>query len=522
MENDIHLRAILDQIPSMTYWDSLSGDRAVLSISPKSEAILGFSLADCHEDPDTWRRQLHPDDRERVLAKLNAEKRDSPCTVEYRLVSRSGQSIWFRDVSVIRHDHSGHPVHFLGVMFDITEFKRTETSLLLHSRRLRALHDIERGILAVRSPEETAHVVLQRIQQIVPCSRASVTLFDFETKRFKALAAVFKGKSQFRSGGHLPLNTLKKEIDVLEKGKVVHVVDINALSEPSLHIQRLKDEGMRTYVYVPLISQEKLIGSLNLGDNYPGAFGEEHIQIARELAGAMAIAIEQARLFKWNREQSEQLRRLTVRLAEMEDAERKRLARELHDQVGQNLTALNIHLSVIRDLLPSRGEDELGARLDDSLRLLEETTSHVRGVMVELRPFVVDDYGLVPALHWYAQQYSRRTGVTTFVRGEDIAPRLPNSLEMTLFRIAQEALNNVAKHANADNVTIVVEELKDTVRIVITDDGAGFNPASLKNREIQPGMGIMTMRERAMGIGAQFRIESEPGEGTRVRLDVKR
>ncbi|MFH1491223.1 MAG: GAF domain-containing protein [Pseudomonadota bacterium] len=522
MESDVQLHAILQQVPSIIYRDSLSGDRTIISISPKSQTALGFSQKECNGDPELWPSRLHPDDREHTLARLDSEKRGNPCTVEYRLISREGRPVWFRDVSVIRCDPSGQPALFEGVMFDVTDFKRTETALELHSRRLRALHEIEQGILAVQSPEETAQVVLKRIQQIVPCSRASVTLFDFEAKQFKALAAVFKGKSQFRSGGHLPLSSLKRAIDILEQGKVVHVEDIDTLAQPSPHIQKLKEEGMRTFMYVPLLSQDKLIGSLNLGDNYPRAFAQEHIQIAQELADAMAIAIEQARLFEWNKAQSRQLRRLTVRLAETEDAERKRLAGELHDQVGQNLTVLNIHMSVIRSLLPETMKEKLGARLDDSLKLLEETTERVRGVMVELRPLVLDDYGLVAALHWYGRQYAKRTGIATFVQGKDLKPRMPNSVEMALFRIAQEALNNVSKHAQAGRVTISVEELNGAVRIMISDDGIGFDPFSLKNRAMTSGMGILSMRERAMGINAKFSIEPRPGQGTRIQLELER
>lgn len=341
MNNELQFNSILDQIPTITYKDSINGTRTIISISPKSEAILGYSLTECKNGNKAFINRLYSEDRQRVQSILSSKDRKSPFAMEYRLVSKGGQPVWFRDVSVLRPGPSDDPDHFFGIMFDITDFKQTENALLVHSKRLKTLQEIERAILAVQSPEKTAQTVLQRIREIVPCSRASVTLFDFETKQFNVLAAIFIRKTKFQPGGSVPLNTIKKEIEVLKKGDVFHVEDINTLKDPSLHIQRLKEEGMRTYIHVPLLSQKILIGSLNLGDNFPNAFTLEHIQIVQELANAMAISIEQARLFKRNNEQSEQLRQISLRLAEIENAERKRLAGELHDQVGQNLTAIN-------------------------------------------------------------------------------------------------------------------------------------------------------------------------------------
>ncbi len=519
---DEPLYSILQTIPALTYRDELDGTRSLRFVSPECRKDLGLSEEVWMAHPEAWIERLHGDDREETLSMLASEHRSSPCTLEYRLLSTTGRPIWFRDLSVLRQDTLGRPSHFEGLLIDITDFKETEASLQLHSKRLSALREVEKGILAARSPEDTARVVLEHIRQIVPCSRASVTLFDFQAGRFTALAAVFQGKSQFRSGAHLPLEMLKKEVELLERGEIVHVPDIDDLPAPSLHIQKLKEEGMRTFAYVPLRAQDQLIGALNLGDNAPSVFTAEHLQIARELADIMAIAIEQARLFQSTREQSEQLRQLAFRLTEIEGVERKHLAEELHDRVGQNLTAIQLQLSIIRTALPSGTEPALGPRLDDALRLLEETTAHVRGVMVELRPQVLDDYGLVAALDWYARQFARRTGIEVRVQGEDLDPRLPDPVEMTLFRIAQEALNNAAKHAEASRVDITVEDLEDTVEVRFFDDGNGIDPKRLRARSGSAGMGLLTMKERAARIHAAFRLDSRLGQGTRIVLAVRR
>jgi len=137
-------------------------------------------------------------------------------------------------------------------------------------------------------------------------------------------------------------------------------------------------------------------------------------------------------------------------------------------------------------------------------------------MMGELRPAVLDDYGLLAALHWYGQRFSQRTGLAVAVQGEELAPRLPSATETALFRIAQEALTNAAKHAQASQVTVTLEPVNGGARLTIADDGVGFDPATRR----QAGWGLMTMRERAEAVGAHLRVESAPGKGTQVVVEV--
>ncbi len=212
-------------------------------------------------------------------------------------------------------------------------------------------------------------------------------------------------------------------------------------------------------------------------------------------------------------------RDFTVRLAETEEAERRRLARELHDRVGQNLTALGLSLNILRKQIPSRSRKKLDERLNDCLRLLEETGRHIRDVTTELRPPVLDDYGLTAALRWYGEVFAQRTRVAAIILGGDSVSRPAPAVEMAFFRIAQEALTNVARHAKATQVVITVEERPHQFSLAITDDGAGFD-VSFGGRP-RSGWGLITMRERAEAVGGEFQVESAPGKGTRIRVAVK-
>ena len=219
---------------------------------------------------------------------------------------------------------------------------------------------------------------------------------------------------------------------------------------------------------------------------------------------------------------AERLRALAARLAEVTEAERQRLARELHDQVGQNLTALGINLNIVRSQMPEEAAAPVRSRLDDSLSLVEQTAARIRDVMADLRPPVLDDYGLVAALHWYGEQFAQRIDIAIAVEGEEPVPRLAAHVENALFRIAQEALTNVAKHAQATQVTVRVEVDSGTLRLVVADDGIGFDPVHLAEPDEGRGWGLLTMTERAEAVGGRCRIESDPGQGVQVVVEVAR
>jgi len=219
---------------------------------------------------------------------------------------------------------------------------------------------------------------------------------------------------------------------------------------------------------------------------------------------------------------TERLRALASQLAEVAETERQQLARELHDQVGQNLTALGINLNIIRTQMLEKAPASVLSRLDDSLSLVEQTAEQIRDVMSTLRPPVLDEYGLVAALHWYGEQYARRTNIEVLVEGEEPVPRLAARVENALFRIAQEALTNVAKHAQATQVTVAIEVQHTTLRMVVTDDGIGFDPAHLPDPDVGRGFGLLTMKERTEAVHGDFHIESSPGSGTRFIVEIVR
>ena len=217
----------------------------------------------------------------------------------------------------------------------------------------------------------------------------------------------------------------------------------------------------------------------------------------------------------------EQLRQVSARLADAEETERRALAKELHDLVGQSLTALNINLGLIRSRVGKETPQELAARFDSASGLVTEITDQVRGVMAELHPPVLDDYGLAAALRWYAERLNQQTGLQVKVIGELIEPRLPLATSMALFRIAQEATTNIVKHARASLVTIELVGTPGKAEMSVIDNGAGFDPSQQAADETAH-WGLATMRERAESINGQLKIESGLGIGTKIRVSFVR
>jgi signal transduction histidine kinase len=218
-------------------------------------------------------------------------------------------------------------------------------------------------------------------------------------------------------------------------------------------------------------------------------------------------------------ESQERHRSLSRQLVMLQEKERRELARELHDRVGQPLTAMRINMSLIGMQLDQNDDPLIRARNDDSLQLMDSTFDAVRNVMYDLRPPVLDAFGLVASLQWYAQQFAKRTGIRVEVRGVE-GPRFGPDVEIALFRIAQEALTNVTRHSQAKNVRVDLQDRAEETVLTIEDDGVGFEPAGGRRGNI--GYGLISMRERAEAVGGTFETSSEKGRGLRVTVKVPR
>jgi signal transduction histidine kinase len=232
------------------------------------------------------------------------------------------------------------------------------------------------------------------------------------------------------------------------------------------------------------------------------------------------VAEENAALYEELKRKEEIRTELLKKVIGAQEEERRRIARELHDETSQALTALVVGMDTAtlgRELDNAKLEEKLAGLKQLAVRTLEG----VHGLIFDLRPSILDDLGLVASLQWYAENRLAPTGVRFHleVSGED--RRLPGEVETALFRIGQEALSNVAKHAEASNVVLSVEFEEDAVAVEVEDDGQGFDPSTVEQPPAGPvGWGILGMRERTSLLGGVLEISSQPGAGTRVRATI--
>jgi signal transduction histidine kinase len=208
------------------------------------------------------------------------------------------------------------------------------------------------------------------------------------------------------------------------------------------------------------------------------------------------------------------LRRLSRRLVQAQEVERKSLSRELHDEVGQMLTALGIEVANLPSTRNS-GEEAFRTHIEDIKRLNTDAMRAIRDLAMGLRPSMLDDLGLAPALEWQGRDFSRHTGVPAVITVEGTLDDLPETHRTCIYRVVQEALTNCAKHAKAQNVMVSVNGRPDSVEAVIQDDGVGFTPG-LRS----PGLGLLGIEERVQELEGTLRIISRPGKGTTLRVQI--
>lgn len=210
-------------------------------------------------------------------------------------------------------------------------------------------------------------------------------------------------------------------------------------------------------------------------------------------------------------------RELSHRLVEVQEAERRKLSTELHDRTSPGLAAIQLNLNMLDRLFGAHASEDVRALLQDTAGLLADTTLSIREIASNLRPTVLDDGGLLPALAGYTQQFMQRTGIAVHLQTQNSARALAPEVESSLFRIAQEALTNCAKHAGAKNVTLRLSADGEQVALIIGDDGVGFDCEC----QSSAGLGLLTMRERAEFAGGSLSLETAPGRGTRIQVLVR-
>ena len=370
-------------------------------------------------------------------------------------------------------------------------------------QQLESLNEIAGALGSEIELDALLNVVARNLRSLVAARLVLIALPDGEgTIR---IAAADGEDAEHSLGARLGVTTSKAG-RVLERGRSERVDTV--AEDPEVDQDFTRRLGVTSALYAPLVVKGKPIGVVVAHDKLGEEphFGEEDLRLAEMLAARAAIAVELSDRVS---------RDLVRRVVEAQEQERTRVARELHDETGQALTSILLGLKTLDDTLES-GESRSAMAL---LRtLVVSTLQDVRKLAVELRPSALDDFGLVAALERLVATFREHSNIDIDIDlearvGDD---RLPAEIETTLYRIVQEALSNIGRHADAHRVSILLIRSGKSVTAVVEDDGQGFRPEHVRPQ----GLGLVGMQERVGLLGGRLVIESTPGEGTTLAVEI--
>jgi len=364
------------------------------------------------------------------------------------------------------------------------------------SRQLESLIEVSGALARETDLDVLLDLLAQRVRELLSARLVVVALPDGD--ELGIVTAAGEGAEDV-TGKRIELADSKAG-RVLERGRSERVDSL--LDDREANVEFTRSIGARAGLWVPLLVQGRPIGVLTAYDKQdaPDArFDHDDVRLAETFASRAAVAVELS-----ERVQRDALRRVVA----AQELERQRLARELHDETGQALTSILLGLKQLQG-----AEPESVAQLRE---LVVATLQNVRRLAVELRPKVLDDFGLVPALERLMGAFAEQTGIEVDLEAGALGDRLPAEVETTIYRVVQESLTNVVKHSHAQRVSVLLTRADGRIKAVIEDDGKGFDPEAVRG----DGIGLIGMRERIELLDGTLAVESSATSGTTVALEV--
>jgi PAS domain S-box-containing protein len=478
-----------------TYWSETTWD------------FYGEAPDSAVPNEEFWTVHLHPDDRERVRHNLIDTVLSGEPTYrdEFRILRRDGTVLWIESSASVSRDETGRATRIFGVNIDITARREAEDRIRASAQQLRLVTDAMPALISYVDRDERFRFANQTFHD----------WFDLAPEELigKSLREVF-GEEAYSGAQHRIRQALAGE-DVSFEGETLY----KAGPRRFVHVSYTPDIDSDGQVKGYFALTTDLSDLKHSQQELQRANDRLELRVAertRELAESNRALIDEA---KARTAAEEQRIHLLHRLVSSQEMERRRIARDLHDQLGQRLTGLRLKLASLRSLVGDEGEipdrvarlQEIGERLDNEVSFLAW----------ELRPTVLDDLGLAEALSTFTKEWSRHTDVNAGFQAIKVGKkRFELDVETHLYRIAQEALNNIGKHANAENVTVMLEKREHELILIVEDDGRGFEPDKVvAPRRSGRGLGLLGMQERSSLIGGSLEIESS-ANGTAVYVRV--
>jgi len=396
----------------------------------------------------------------------------------------------------------------------------SESGPLKPYSELIALSRVSAAVSGLRDLDAVFEVALDTVLEVMNGSIGWILLVDEQTQALSYQA--LRGLSEkYAQQMHLKVGEGIAGM-VAQTGKAVLVEDLS--TDPrAAWTALISTEGLKAFMSVPLRAKDTVLGVLNVASRLPRQFTKDDIHLLNAIGDQMGVAIEQAALYSRLRKGRERYQRLAQHILVAQEEERKRVARELHDETSQTLSGLALSLQALVEIAETSGslDDSFKGQLKKAQSLAVQVSTEVSRLIHELRPTLLDTLGLVPAIRRYAEDILRPMGLKVSLESKGSELPLPSEVEVGLYRIAQGALGNILKHSNAKNVVLTLEYKEDQLLMRIKDDGVGFDVSKLTGvDERGRGSGVFGMKERVKLMGGSCSIESQPGQGTLVSVSI--
>lgn len=472
-------------------------------VNQKLCEILGYTEEELRSGMD-FQSLTHPDDLEDNLEQIRRllAGEQKTFTMEKRYLCKNGAVVWANlTVSLVR-DATGKPKYFISVVEDIAKRKEVEEELRRSVELLLALREMGQDLGATLDAEEICSRLLNDARSLTSFKAACIEVWD---ESGNTIVRRYEGSEELLDRTHDLPEAVAARREALERKRqrLLHGI------EPSN-----QEGGGLTGLYVPFKGHARVIGMMEVYGS-EGLSDSRNSAILDSLANQVTTALENAQLYAALEERERQLQELLAKLLGAQEEERRRVAYEVHDGLAQVAAAAHQHLQAFARRNTPEG-DNARADLDLIVRLVRRTVTDARRIIANLRPTALDDFGLSAALALDVEKL-REEGYEVEYRENIGEERLSDETEITLFRIAQEAIANLRKHANTSKVKIDLRSVGDETRLEIRDWGEGFELAEV-SAGAGPGerIGLAGMKERASILGGALEVHSRPGEGTSV------
>src|SRR5215213_8105698 len=570
-------RRLVEQIPAITYvQEPIDSDtpKAITYMSPQYGAMLGYPAETEILDEEHWLRMLHPDDRERVLAEeLRTDETGEPFRIEYRQVARDGRVVWVHDEATLVRDEEGNALYWLGVQYDITEQKRIEEELRQSEERFKVLsQEVVEGIILsengriIDANRSLTEMFGYRLEELIGRDAIELTqpeyremvrqrISDEDTRHYESRGLKKDGTifpieirprllpysgRRIRVTSVIDLTERKHQEEALRQSEALYrtvveqaeenifLVDAKSkrvldANDALLRSLGYTDDELKEMTLYDIVAHDQESVDLNIGRIMEGGHRSLGERQYRRKDGSLADVEVNVSAVPYNGDEAmcivahdvTERKRAERMMEEIREAERNRLARELHDSTLQDIVYALQEVQVMQVVSE---DDQNTTALEDTAEALKRSVEGLRGAIFELRLNETLDRSLISSLENLVdlnRRMARGRYELELIVEEDFPAKLPEKTGQELTRLVQEALTNVRRHAEAEQVRVELGLDGELAYVEVSDDGCGFDP-----ERVRIGMGRQSMRHRATELGGELNVESAPGNGTRIRFSI--